>query len=359
VVFGGRSGEHEVSIQSASSVIQAIDPARYDVVPIGITHDGQWVHAEPRALLAGTIGEGQRVFPSTEPATPGLVPAPATATEVASAVSGVEVVFPLVHGTYGEDGCLQGLFALAGLPCVGSGVLASAVGMDKITMKRVFAAEGLPSVQYVQVRRSVWEQLPEQVIQRIGDEIGYPCFVKPTNLGSSVGISKAHDVHELPEALRLASEFSSQIIVEKGINARELECGVLGNEHPIASVVGEALPAREYYDYRAKYYDPETRILIPADLPPETAERIRELAVQSFLCLHASGMARVDFFLDRDDGQIYLNEINTIPGFTSMSVYPMLWEAAGVPYAELIHRLIQLALERHADESRNRTRYEL
>jgi D-alanine-D-alanine ligase len=358
VVYGGRSGEHEVSIQSARSVIEAIDPERYEVIPIGITHDGQWVHAQPDALLQGATGEAQRVLATAEPSTRGLVPIAGTSTDVAHAVSGIEVVFPLVHGTYGEDGCLQGLFSLAGIPFVGSGVLGSAVGMDKITMKHVFEAEGLPSVRYVPVRRSVWERTPDEVIRQIREEIGYPCFVKPSNLGSSVGISKVHDEGELPEALSLASEFSSQLIVEQGIDARELECGVLGNEEPIASVVGEVQPAREYYDYDAKYFDSETQFKIPADLEPAISERIRHLAVQAFLCVRASGMARVDFFLDRNDGQIYLNEINTIPGFTSMSAYPMLWNAAGVPYPELIHRLIQLALEQHADEARNRTRFE-
>jgi D-alanine-D-alanine ligase len=357
VVYGGRSGEHEVSIQSARSVIAAIDPDQYEVVPIGVTHSGAWLAATPEALLAGESDPGQRVLPSADPDQRGLIPlAPAVASAAASA--GIDVVFPLVHGTFGEDGSLQGLFELATVPYVGSGVLGSAVGMDKITMKTVFRAEGLPIVDYVPVARAMWESEPRSVLERIEDRLGYPCFVKPSNLGSSVGISKARDPGQLQAALDLAAEFGSRMLVEQAVDARELECGVLGNDGPEASVVGEIIPAREFYDYHAKYYDEATEFVIPAEIDQALQTRIQQLAIAAFTAIAASGMARVDFFLDRSRGTLYLNEINTIPGFTSMSVYPRLWAASGVPYPQLIDRLIRLALDRHQDEARNRTHYE-
>jgi D-alanine-D-alanine ligase len=356
IVFGGRSGEHEVSIQSARSVIAAIDPSRYEVVPVGITHQGAWVVAQPEALLTGRVDPGARVLPSAEPGQPGLVPA-TPSPGVDGLREGIDVVFPLVHGTYGEDGCLQGLFELAGIPFVGSGVLASSTGMDKIVMKKVFRADGLPVVDYVSVARADWGRDPEAELARVKKSIGFPCFVKPADLGSSVGINKVRVADELPAAIDAAAEFSGRIIVERGVDARELECGVLGNHNPAASVVGEIIPARDFYDYEAKYVDPNTQFLIPADLDPSTASSIRDLAIRAFTSIGASGMARVDFFLERTTGEVFVNEINTIPGFTAMSVYPRLWEASGVPYTELIHRLIQLAVERHADRARNRTHY--
>lgn len=358
VVYGGRSGEHEVSIQSARSVIEAIDPAQYDVVPIGITHSGAWVAAPPDALLAGGPEAGHRFLPSADPGQ-GALMSLATSPLPSSAIDeGIDVVFPLVHGTFGEDGCLQGLFELATVPYVGSGVLASAVGMDKITMKTVFRAEGFPIVDYLPVSRATWESEPRSVLSRIEDRLGYPCFVKPSNLGSSVGISKARDAQQLRVALDLAAEFGSRILVERAVDARELECGVLGNAQPDASVVGEVIPAREFYDYQAKYYDQATQFIIPANVDAETRSGVQRLAVDAFKVIGASGMARVDFFLDRASGALFLNEINTIPGFTAMSVYPRLWAASGVPYPKLIDRLIQLAVERHQDEARNRTHYE-
>ncbi len=357
VVYGGRSGEHEVSIESARSVIQAIDRTRYEVVPIGVTHEGAWVAATPDALLAGISESNSRLLPSADPGQPGLIPlgssSPATAV-----VDGVDVVFPLVHGTFGEDGCLQGLFELASLPYVGSGVLASAVGMDKATMKTVFQAYGFPVVDYVPVIRATWERDPDAVIATVEGRVPYPCFVKPGNLGSSVGITKARDTEQLKAALNLAAEFGSRMLVERAVDARELECGVLGNDEPSASVVGEIVPAREFYDYQAKYYDSATQFIIPAEIDGETQRRVQHLARAAFAAVGASGMARVDFFLDRSNGGLYLNEINTIPGFTAMSVYPRLWAASGVPYPELIDRLIQLAIQRHDDEARNRTHYE-
>jgi D-alanine-D-alanine ligase len=286
-----------------------------------------------------------------------LIPV-ATSSPATALADGIDAIFPLVHGTFGEDGCLQGLFELATVPYVGSGVLASAVGMDKVTMKTVFRAEGFPVVEYVPIARSAWETDPDSVVALVEERLGFPCFAKPSSLGSSVGISKVRNVGELPAALNLAAEFGSRMLVERAVDARELECGVLGNDRPEASVVGEILPAREFYDYEAKYYDAATQFIIPADIDPETQSRIQQLAVGAFSSIGARGMARVDFFLDRGSGALYLNEINTIPGFTAMSVYPRLWAATGVSYADLIDRLIQLAIERHDDEARNRTHYE-
>ncbi|MEA2641143.1 MAG: D-alanine-D-alanine ligase [Chloroflexota bacterium] len=357
IVYGGRSGEHEVSVESARSVIAAIDRTKHDVVPVAITHEGAWLAAEPDALLAGGQQTRPRILPTAEPSSRELVRTERNNGDLASLGGQVDVVFPLVHGTYGEDGCLQGLFELASLPYVGSGVLASAVGMDKITMKAVFKAHGLPVVDHVEVLRAHWERSPHEVCDEVAENLGFPCFVKPAALGSSVGISKVHSARELPAALSLAAEFGSRILVERAANARELECGVLGNDEPAASVVGEVIPHREYYDYEAKYADAETEFDIPAHLDAATMLRVQSLAVQSFKAVGAAGMARVDFFLDRGTDELYLNEINTIPGFTKMSVYPRLWAASGVPYSQLIDRLIELAVERHADESRNRTRY--
>ncbi|MSQ23664.1 MAG: D-alanine--D-alanine ligase [Chloroflexi bacterium] len=356
VIFGGRSGEHEVSIESARSVLSAIDSTRYEAIPIGITHEGAWYAVEPAALLAGRVEPGVRLLASADPGATGLVESngPKQAGH-----KGLDVAFPLLHGTFGEDGCIQGLLELAGIPYVGAGVLGSAVGMDKILMKRVFAACGLPQVPYLEVARYQWERDPALVRERVGDAIGFPCFVKPAGLGSSVGITRVGDDQRLGPALDAAAEFGSRIVVEQGVEARELECGVLGNEEPLASVVGEVVFARDFYDYEAKYYDERTRLTIPADLDEGTGERIRELAVAAFLAIGAAGMARVDFFLERKTGALFVNEINTIPGFTAFSAYPRLWEASGVAYPELIGRLIELALARHADESRNRTRYEV
>jgi D-alanine-D-alanine ligase len=356
VIYGGRSGEHEVSIESARSVMGAIDRDRYQVIPVGITQRGRWLLAEPLALREGTLEAAGTMLPSAELRSPDLAPAD-DAAKVTLADT-VDVVFPLVHGTYGEDGCLQGLFELAGIPYVGSSLPASAVGMDKVLMKAVFAAAGLPSVAYLPIRRVEWEREGDRCLARIADEIGFPCFVKPANLGSSVGITKVLSKRELPLALTLAAEYSSRLIIERGVAARELECGVLGNHEPHASVVGEVIPRRDFYDYEAKYHDPDTQFVIPAEIPPNVADEVRAMAIRAFAAIGAAGMARVDFFLERESGRVFVNEINTIPGFTSMSVYPRLWAASGVEYAELIDRLIALALERHEDQARNRTEYE-
>ena len=353
VIYGGRSGEHEVSIESARSVLAAIDRERYEAVPIGITHEGAWHALEPSALLEGRAADHPRLLPSADPGGRGLVGTEPSA----SSQEPLDVVFPLVHGTFGEDGCIQGLLELASVPYVGAGVLGSAVGMDKILMKRVFAAAGFPIVPFVDVTRYDWERRPGEVAERVSAIVGYPCFVKPANLGSSVGISKVADRASLDVALDVAAQFSSRLVVERGLQVRDFECGVLGNDAPAASLVGEVKVARDFYDYEAKYHDERTHLTVPAEIPADVAERIRGMAVDAFRAIGAAGMARVDFFRTDPGGEIYLNEINTIPGFTPMSAYPRLWAATGVPYADLIDRLITLALERHEDEARNRTRY--
>lgn len=355
VIYGGRSGEHEVSIESARSLLEAIDLTRYEVLPIAITHEGTWHIVDPTALLEDGDAHRTPLLPSADPQTPGLIAMNGT---LSPARESLDVVFPLVHGTYGEDGCVQGLLELAGVPYVGAGVLGSAVAMDKIVMKRVFAAAGLAGVSWVEVSRGAWERDPGRVEDDVARRAGFPCFVKPANLGSSVGISKALSLEQLHSAIADAAQYSARILVEAGVDARELECGILGNDDPKASVVGEVQVARDFYDYEAKYHDERTRFTIPAQIPDELSDRIRTLAVQAFLAVGATGMARVDFFLERQSGALYLNELNTIPGFTPVSAYPRLWEASGVPYRELINRLIGMALERHADNARNRTRYE-
>jgi D-alanine-D-alanine ligase len=362
VIFGGRSGEHEVSIASAASVLEALDKEKYEVVPIGITHQGRWLAGvNPRALQAGAAMDERAagvtaVTITGDPTQRGLVPA-------APAASGggferpLDVVIPVLHGTYGEDGTLQGLLEMAGVPYAGCGVLGSALGMDKEKAKLVFKAAGLPVVDWLTVRRYEWERDAAEVCARVEARFAYPIFVKPANLGSSVGVSKAHDRAELRQAFITALEFDRKALIEPGVNARELECGVLGNDEPRASIVGEVVPSNEFYDYRAKYIDNASRLYLPAPIPDDLAEAVRRLAVDAFRALDLSGLARVDFFLDRKTNALYVNEVNTMPGFTQISMYPKLWEASGVPYPELLDRLIQLALERHADRQRTRTSY--
>jgi D-alanine-D-alanine ligase len=353
VIFGGRSGEHEVSLLSAASIIRALDPARYEVVPIGITREGRWVAGV--ALTPGPDLSGHPVAILPEPGYEGLVPLD----RPQSVIERLDVVFPVLHGTYGEDGTVQGLLELANIPYVGAGVLASAVGMDKEVMKRLFVQADLPVLPFVKVMRYQWEQTPDAVLDRVEAELGYPCFVKPANLGSSVGISKAKDRRQLEAGLADAARYDRKLLVEQAaVDARELECSVLGNDYPEASVLGEIIPSREFYDYAAKYLDGTSQLIIPARLPERVALRIRELAIRSFLAIDGSGMARVDFFVRRSDDQVWVNEINTIPGFTPISMYPKLWAASGIPYGELIDRLIALALERHADQNRRLTSYE-
>ncbi len=355
VVFGGRSGEHDVSLMSAQSVMRYLDKDKYEVIPLGVTREGRWLATgDPMKELQSRAEEASPKLREPESAARELVPhrrelVPGVEK---TGIPHVDVVFPVLHGPYGEDGTVQGLLELADIPYVGAGVLGSALAMDKATMKAVFRAEGLPIADYVLVMRWDWEENPTEVVQRVEARIGYPCFVKPANLGSSVGISKVHEAKELPAALDLAARYDRKMLVEQAINAREIECSVLGNDHPIASLPGEVVPRREFYDYVAKYVDEETELIIPADLSPQKASEVQELAVRAFIALDLAGMARADFFLDRDTGTVYVNELNSIPGFTQVSMYPKLWAASGIPYPELLDRLIQLALERHSDRSR-------
>lgn len=340
VIFGGRSGEHEVSLRSAASVMDALRRAGYQVVPLGIDREGNWrTGAEALRLLAG---EAPREAASALPP--------------ADLLQGLDVVFPVLHGPYGEDGTVQGLLELLGVPYVGCGVLASAIGMDKAASKAVFAAAGLPLVPYVVLKRRDWETTPEATLDRIEAQLTYPMFVKPANLGSSVGVSKARCREDLARSLRLAARYDRKLIVEQGIDAREIEVSVLGNDRPEASLPGEIVPAREFYDYEAKYVDPNSALLIPAPLSPALVEQVRTLAVAAFLAIDGAGMARVDFLLDRHTEALYLNEVNTIPGFTNISMYPKLWEASGLSYPALMERLVALALERAEDKRRCATR---
>jgi D-alanine-D-alanine ligase len=367
VVFGGRSGEHEVSLASARSVMAALDKEKYEIYPVGITTTGRWLTCGDPLLLL-TSGETPASPFLDDPA---LVPAgesvlseggPPSRRDLVPGTSqarfpAVDVVFPVLHGTYGEDGTMQGLLEMADLPYVGTGVLGSALGMDKVAMKAVFKAENLPIVDYAQVLRQEWRAAPERVISRLQERFTYPLFVKPANLGSSVGVSKAHDRAELQRGLDLAARFDRKLLVEAAVNAREIECGVLGNDHPSASVLGEVIPCHEFYDYRAKYVDEDSALCIPADLPGETTRLIQDIAVRAFVAIDCAGMARADFFLCRDTGRVYISELNTIPGFTQISMYPKLWEASGLPYPRLLDRLIELALERYADRHASETSY--
>jgi D-alanine-D-alanine ligase len=362
LVFGGRSGEHEVSLASATSVMANLDKEKYDVVPIGITKEGSWLLgvAPPRLLSAEQsasheegLEQSTAVTLTGDPSLRRLIPV--RGSEQLGAEGALDVVFPVLHGTYGEDGALQGLLEMANVPYVGCGVLGSALGMDKEKMKMIFSSVGLPVVEALTYRRNEWERSPEEILDAVEQRLGYPCFVKPVNLGSSVGVNKAHKRDELAHAIRVAAEYDRKVIIERGIDCRELECSVLGNDEPIASVVGEVVSSNEFYDYNAKYIDGKSQVVIPAAIPQATAEQVRRWAVQAFTALDLSGLSRVDFFLEKETGQVYINEVNTIPGFTQISMYPKLWEASGLPYAQLLDRLVELAIERHEDRQRNRT----
>lgn len=357
MVFGGKSGEHEVSLHSAASVIAALPKDKYEVVLVGIDKAGRWLLGEDAAaLLAGRpVPASARLVLPADPAN-GLVAVDPRGGSVSR--ERVDVFFPVLHGTFGEDGTIQGLFEMADVPYVGAGVAASAVGMDKVLMRNLFRQAGLPVVDAAHYLRRQWRAEPETVLSLVEERFGYPCFVKPANLGSSVGVSKAHNRSELERALALAARYDRKLLVEQAVNAREIECSVLGNDEPIASVPGEIVPSREFYDYAAKYIDEGSRLLIPAPLDDATAAQVRALAVRAFQAVDAAGMGRIDFFLDRDSGRVYVNEINTIPGFTNISMYPKLWEATGIPYSELLHRLVQLALDRYEDKHASATTYE-
>lgn len=363
LIFGGKSGEHEVSLASARSVADAIDQGKYDIVLIGITKEGRWLAGEnawkqlaeaSSSPLLGASSNRSGAVSSKE-----LVPHVDRALDQASPLSSIDVAFPLVHGPFGEDGTVQGLLELADIPYVGAGVAASAVGMDKALMKAIFCAHDLPVADFIVILRSVWQAKPEETIRHIESELGYPCFVKPASLGSSVGVAKAHNWDELTQALQNAAQYDRKIIAERGIIAREIECSVLGNDEPIASLPGEVIPQREFYDYAAKYDDSTgTELHVPADLSPDMTHSVQELAVRAFRAVDCSGLARVDFLVERGTNNIFVNEINTIPGFTQVSMYPKMWEQSGLTYSLLIDRLIQLALERHADKKKNKTSYD-
>jgi D-alanine-D-alanine ligase len=357
VLFGGRSGEHEVSLMSARSVIAALDPAKYEIFPVGITHAGNWFVGENvlEALEQNKTESLDHAFIFPEPDHPGLY---AIRNTKHLKVSDIDVFFPVLHGTFGEDGTVQGLFELADAAYVGAGVVGSAVGMDKGIFKDVMHAHNIPVVESVLLLRSEIEKDIQAAIRKAESVSGYPLFTKPANLGSSVGITKCNSRADLGEGLMEAAAFDRRILVERGVtNAREIEVSVLGNDQPIASVPGEVLPSREFYSYESKYIDGTSGLVIPADLPPDTAEHIRDLAMRAYQAIDCAGMARADFFLEKDTGRVILNELNTLPGFTSISMYPKLWNATGISYPELVDRLIQLALERKAERDHTAHEY--
>ena len=372
VLFGGRSGEHEVSLMSAASVLKAINSKKYEIVPLGISKEGRWLTPpDAERLLQGepVQSESSAILPASVYAkqTGVMLPAVSKSGGLAAfediARSGerainVDVIFPVLHGTFGEDGTIQGLLELADIAYVGAGVLGSATGMDKDVMKKLFAAADLPMVKHVSVLRREWEQNPKTVRKQIESKLRYPLFVKPANLGSSVGISKVRDRDQLAAGMQEAARYDRKIVIEEGVGgkkhkARELECAVLGNDEPRASVVGEIVPGAEFYSYNDKYIDEGSKPVIPAPINKKTAKAVQAMAVRAFKAVDCSGLARVDFLMDPKSGKVYLNEINTMPGFTKISMYPKMWEASGLPYSELIDELIQLALERHADKKKN------
>jgi D-alanine-D-alanine ligase len=357
VIFGGRSGEHEVSLASAASVIRALDPEKYEAVPIGITKDGRWlVGTGAQKMLPEVLKSGERVSLPADPTSASLVPlAPSSGHPSIT----VDVMFPVIHGTFGEDGTIQGLLELAGLPYVGAGVLASAVGMDKDVQKRLFAEAGLPIVPFLAVRRSEWERDRVGVIKAVKKKFKFPVFVKPATLGSSVGMTRVKAAHQLGAAVDTAAEFGLKIMIERAVTAREVEVSVLGNDEVRASIPGEILPHREFYDYTAKYLEQGTRLLIPAPLKKKQVETFQKYAVRAFKAIDGAGMARCDFFLENRTGRIFINELNTIPGFTSISMYPKMWEASGLPYTKLIDRLIELAFELYREKARTKYSIEL
>jgi D-alanine-D-alanine ligase len=376
VLYGGRSSEHEVSLASAASVFAHLDRKRYEPVPIRIEKDGRWALADkpPATMIAGEaieqarleaarpMREGREVHFVARPSDETILSIDRSAgrdAEVPAAIVtglSLDVIFPMLHGPYGEDGTIQGLLELANVPYVGAGVLASAVGMDKGVMKVVFAARGLPVCPYRVVLRHEWEADPAKVTSDLEQGLKYPMFVKPANLGSSVGISKAKTTQELAAAMALAGSFDRKIVIEAAVpDAREIECAVLGNDKPEASVPGEIIPSREFYDYESKYLDEGSQSIIPADLPANVAEQVRRLSIEAFKAIDGAGMSRVDFLLSRADHALFVNEINTIPGFTTISMFAKLWAASGLDYPGLLDRLIALAIERHDDKQQLRT----
>lgn len=348
LVYGGKSAEHKVSLQTALAVIKALDTSKFDIHPIYITEQGRWIRgkqlSEPvedvRTLQLQEAGEtispvalNQQLFPNFK----------------REHEESIDVIFPLLHGPNGEDGTIQGMLELLNIPYVGNGVLASAAGMDKVIMKNLFAQAGLEQAKYVWFIRSEWEKNPEAAYQKVEDVLGYPCFVKPANLGSSVGINKAKDRQSLIKAVVEAFEFDRKIVIEEAVSGREVEIGVIGNDEPVCSVVGEIVPKKEFYDYKAKYEDGDTELVIPADITEEEYKKIKEMAMKAFKAIDGSGLVRADFFL-KEDGTPFINEVNTMPGFTPFSMFPLLWKHSGLEYSELIEKLVQLGLERHQEK---------
>lgn len=360
LIFGGRSGEHEVSLRSARSVMAAIDHIKYEVVPIGITKEGHWTLSEVELLEAGD----EPLQPAAllgDPSQRALMQVRHEGDRVTLPnVAELDLIFPILHGPYGEDGTMQGLLELAGLPYVGSGVVGSAVAMDKVIFKKVMQAESLPILPYLLLLRSEWNQDPDRTIEQVESALDYPVFTKPANLGSSVGICKCDNRVELEAGLAEAARFDRRLVIEQGIDAREIECGVLGNDNPIASIAGEVIPSRDFYSYQAKYQDEgedASDLLIPAPISDEMMAQVQAWAVQAYKAIDCAGLARVDFLLEKEGQRgepprLFINEINTIPGFTSISMYPKLWQASGISYPELLDRLIELALERYGEKER-------
>jgi len=352
LIYGGRSGEHEVSVLSANSVLNAINKNKYAVYPIGITKEGRWLPGQsPLPLVESGNLQVRRI---DEAVVDGRILGNDDGFLLGGLKEEIDLVFPALHGPFGEDGTIQGLLELAGIPYVGGGVLASAVGMDKALMKAVFQQKGLPVGEYLVYLRKEWTNQPAAITDEIERKLGYPCFVKPANLGSSVGISKAHNSAELQRAMDLAADYDRKLVVEKMLTGKEIECGVLGNDEPFASLPGEIIPCTEFYDYQAKYLLNDSELIIPAKLRENFIAKVRELAIAAFKAVDCAGLGRVDFFVDEPKGQIWVNEINTIPGFTKISMYPKMWEASGIKYEELIERLLILAVERFEEKMKNK-----
>jgi len=357
IIFGGQSGEHEVSLTSAKGIMNAIDRNKYEVVPIGISKTGEWLSGGDvhRRLLDAAAGhpviKGEHHPAETLAESSLALPIDETGP--------LDVVFPVLHGPFGEDGTVQGFLELVGIPYVGAGVTASAAGMDKAICKDIFRAHGLPIVIHRTFLRRQWQADPERALAECEEAIPYPMFVKPANMGSSVGIHKAKNREQLRAGLNDAARYDRKLIVEQGLDAREIEVSVLGNDDPIASVPGEIIPSREFYSYAAKYIDASSELLIPAPISLEHTELIQKLAVMAFQAVDCSGLARCDFLLEKSSGEVFINELNTMPGFTPISMYPKLWEASGIPYSELIDRLIELALERFKDRQQSQTIFDV
>jgi D-alanine-D-alanine ligase len=349
LIYGGQSGEHEVSVLSAASVMEAIDRSQFEVLPIGITRDGQWIPGlSPQVLVQS---KDLQVKPVDETANIdyAIVGNPAGFL-LGRLKAEVDLVFPLLHGPMGEDGSIQGLLELAGVPYIGGGILASAVGMDKALMKKVFCMDGLPVGDYLVYLRREWWESPQEITGEIEERLGYPCFVKPANMGSSVGISKAHNREELQTAIEKAAAYDRKLVIEAFLEGREVECSVLGNDQPKASVPGEIVSCADFYDYEAKYLLNQSKLVIPAPLSPEKTKEVQKLAIKAFKAIDCAGLARVDFFVLNRDERVVVNEINTIPGFTQISMFAKMWEATGISYRRLIEELVDLALERHEEK---------